>query len=371
MKHYFTTILTIFFVLNSCAQATKSSASFQALMDTKAKESVGVLLAIYAPEQSINWKGAAGFDSKKKENKLVPKQPFRIASITKTFTATAILRLSEMGKLNINDPIDSYISEKHKQLLKQDNYDVKAITIKHCLQHISGIFDYAMGSQDYVAAAMKTPNKRWTRTEQIQFAINYGSPVGKPGEVYHYSDTGYVLLGEIIERLTGKGLAEANRELIGFNKIGLSNTWLEGLEPAPKGSHKKARAYFEDLDTTDWDNSMDLYGGGGYVSTTEDLVKFYHHLFNNKIFKKPETLAIMLSSNGITKQGRKAGAYKMGLWEINTPHGKGYMHNGFWGSAVVHFPVHNATIGVYYVDKFDNDLMRGALMEIVKHSEKD
>lgn len=371
MKHYFITILTFFLVFSSCAQNTTSTSTpYQSLLDTKAKKSTGVLMAVYAPKLSIDWQGASGFVSKKKENKLQANQPFRIASITKTFTAVSILRLAEMGKLNIDEPISKYISEKHKKILKKDNYNLNEITVKHCLQHISGLFDYAVGNDDYVTEATKTPNKRWTRTQQIQFAVDHGQPVGKPGEVYHYSDTGYVLLGEIIERVTGKGLAIANRELINFKKLGLSHTWLESLEPAPEGMLQKAHAYFQGIDATEWDNSVDLYGGGGYVSTTKDLAIFYYQLFNNGIFEKPETLQTMLSTNGIGNQGRRAESYKMGLWEIRTPMGNGYMHDGFWGSAVIYFPDYKASIGLYYLDEYDNDLMKGAFMDIVKRSKK-
>lgn len=373
MKYYITSILFFFLIFNSCSQETTITGSgsvFQNLLNDKANHSTGVLMSVYAPKLNINWQGAAGFDSKTKEHQLSSDQPFRIASITKTFTAVSILRLFEMGKLNINDPIESYISEAHKTILKQDNYDLNVITIKHCLQHTSGLFDYAVGNDDYVATALKDPAKRWTRTEQVQFAIDHGDPVGQPGETYHYSDTGYVLLGEIIERLTGKNLAEANRELINFKKLKLTHTWLQSLEPEPKGIKNQVSSYLEDIDATHWDNSVDLYGGGGYVSTTKDLTKFYHQLFNNGIFNSPETLKTLLSSNGITNQGRSAEAYKMGLWEINTPNGKGYMHNGFWGSAVIHFPDYNATISLYYVDNFNNDLMKDAFMEIVKQSKK-
>lgn len=371
MKHYFITILTFLLVLSSCAQNTTTEANqYQSLLDAKAKKSTGVLMAVYAPDLNIDWQGASGYDSRKKDQKLQPDQPFRIASITKTFTAVSILRLAEMGKLDINDPISKYISKEHKALLQKDNYDIDKITVKHCLQHTSGLYDYAMGGDDYVAQAMKTPNKRWTRTEQVQFAMDYGDPVGKPGEVYHYSDTGYVLLGEIIETLTGKGLAAANRELINFKKLGLSHTWLESLEPAPKGIGKKAHAYLQDMDATEWDNSVDLYGGGGYAASTKDLAIFYYQLFNNGIFEKLETLKTLLSPNGITNQGRTAESYKMGLWEIRTPHGNGYMHDGFWGSSTIYFPKYKAAVALYYVDQYDNDLMKGAFVDIVKRSKK-
>ncbi|MEP2935454.1 MAG: serine hydrolase domain-containing protein [Gilvibacter sp.] len=374
MKYSFTIILVFFVILSGCTQTIKTAeqtVAFQQIIDKKAQTTTGILLAVLAPDLDLNWQGAAGFDSKTKEHELSSDQPFRIASITKTFTAVSILRLSEMGALNIDDPIDAYISQEHKDILLQDKYDLSAITIKHCLQHTSGLFDYAVGNNDYVMTAMEDPNKRWTRAEQIQFAIDHGDPVGKPGEIFHYSDTAYVLLGAIIERLTGKGLAQANRELINFDKIGLTSTWLESLEPAPEGMPTKARSYLDELDATDWDNSVDLYGGGGYVATAQDLAKFYHHLFNDNIFEKPETLAIMLSDNGITNQGSTAAAYKMGLWEIKTPNGSGFMHNGFWGSAVIHFPDYNATIGLYYIDNFNNDVMKAAFDEIVKRTSKD
>mgnify|MGYP000002877602 CR=1 FL=1 len=373
MKYSIATFLTVFLLISSCTEAPKKSKSevvFQNLLDEKSGSSTGVLMAVYAPNVNINWNGAAGFNSVKKEHKLNANQPFRIASITKTFTAVSILRLSEMGKLDINHSIKDYISKEHLNILKQDKYNVDAITIKQCLQHTSGLFDYAVGNDDYVMTAMKDPSKRWTRTEQVQFAIDHGDLVGKPGEIYHYSDTGYVLLGEIIERLTGKPLAAANRELINFKKIGLTETWLESLEPAPKGMPRIVSSYLEGIDATNWDNSVDLYGGGGYVGTTTDLTKFYHHLFNNNIFESPETLKLMLSSNGIKGQGKTAEAYKMGLWEVATPNGSGFMHNGFWGSAVIHFPKYNATIGLYHIDGFNNEVMKNAFMEIVKRTDK-
>ena len=373
MRFKFSILFTLIFVVVSSAQKPvieNSGIVFQNLLNKLTQKSNGVTMTVLAPNLDLQWSGAAGFDTKMKDQKLSEKQPFRIASITKTYTAAAILRLAEMGKLDINDPIQTYISEQHKAILKKDAYNLSTITIKHCLQHTSGLFDYAVGNEDYVKTAIKNPKKRWTRTEQIQFAIDHGNPVGKPGEIYHYSDTGYVLLGEIIERLTGKGLAEANRELLNFNKLELKTTWLQGLEPEPKGLARQVSSYLDDINTTHWDNSVDLYGGGGYVSTTDDVAKFYQGLFNGEIFEKPETLEVMLSSNGITNQGSTVEAYRMGIWKIKTPYGNGYMHNGFWGSAVIHFPDYNATIALYYVDGFNNDAMKGAFNEIVKLSKK-
>ena len=90
----------------------------------------------------------------------------------------------------------------------------------------------------YQAAVNADPAKRWTRLEQVRFAMDHGAPVGEPGAVYAYSDTGYGLLGEIIERATGAPLADAYRTLLDFEGLHLDATYLESLEPAPPGSRR-------------------------------------------------------------------------------------------------------------------------------------
>ena len=92
--------------------------------------------------------------------------------------------------------------------------------------HTSGIYNYGQDPA-YQAAVDAEPAKRWTRLEQVRFAMDHGDPVGEPGTVYAYSDTGYVLLGEIIERATGAPLADAYRTLLDFEGLHLDETYLE------------------------------------------------------------------------------------------------------------------------------------------------
>lgn len=86
--------------------------------------------------------------------------------------------------------------------------------------HTSGLYDYANEPKfvEYVTHG----RHHWTRTEQVRFAITHGKPYAASGKEFHYSDTGYVLLGEIIERTTGRPLANAFRRLLGFDKLGLA-----------------------------------------------------------------------------------------------------------------------------------------------------
>ncbi|MGY8915670.1 MAG: serine hydrolase domain-containing protein, partial [Flavobacteriales bacterium] len=291
------------------------------------------------------------YDSKQKTHKLSAKQPFRIASVTKTFVAAAILRLQEEEKLSLEDSIAPYLSDEHLQLLTTDGYDPKAITIKHCLQHRSGLFDYAEGNEFYIDSIIKNPSKKWTRTEQLKFAMDAGDPLGNPGEVYGYSDTGYILLGEIIEKITGKSLAPALRQLLEYNALGLKSTWMEGLEDTPLGISQPVHRYIGEYDATTLDNSIDLYGGGGISSTTKDLAVFFDALFNGQIFKNPETLTIMLEDPGRLPNGAESEDYRMGLSKEGVMGISGYMHRGFWGTVWIHMPKPNYTIVVNFTNE--------------------
>ncbi len=99
--------------------------------------------------------------------------PLRIASNTKTFTAAAILRLAEMEKLSIDDAISEYIDPQYNTLLSTQ-YNTHAITIRHLLEHSSGLLDHADG--DYLKAVLKQPNYVWSRTEQIEMYMRKQFP---------------------------------------------------------------------------------------------------------------------------------------------------------------------------------------------------
>lgn len=323
----------------------------------------GVSLTVISPQLGIDFSGASGYDSTTKDQLLSANQPFRIASLTKTFVSTGILRLREKGLVDIDDPITDYISDTHITILEKGGYTPSRITIKQCMMHTSGLFDYAEGNMDYITEASKDSNKRWTRTEQIQWAMDHGKPQGEPGETYHYSDTGYVLLGEIIESKTGKGLAEGLRKLLKFDALGMSSTWLESLEDRPKGLPTSVKRYLNEIDATSWDNSVDLYGGGGLQSTTRDLAVFLQAMFSGNIYDKQETLPVMLLKSEFT--GDPLTEYRLGFGYIKGRKSgvEAYMHSGFWGTLFMHFPEYDCSIAINHT----NDESNGALQKVIDY----
>lgn len=354
---------TFFFV-----QAQEESKNYQDTFDPHLKqmitEMVGVQVSVLSPKLGIDYSGAAGFDTRGKEQNVETNQPFRIASITKTFVAVALLRLEEQGLLSIDDPISKYISKEHIQILKSDKYNPDLITIKSCMNHTSGLFDYAMSKDDYPKIVAADPYHRWTRTEQIKLAMKIGKPVNKVGAEYHYSDTGYVLLGEILEKVTGKGLAASIRETVGFEQLDLNSTWLETMEDHPRDGERRVGRYLDEHDASDWDPSVDLYGGGGLISTSADLAKFMTALFEGNIFEKEGTLEKMLEKPNLKKKASMD--YRLGIIYQDFGQVEAYLHSGLWGVYLFYFPALEAAVAINYTDVDDNGKIGPMVKEIME-----
>ncbi|MEM6585112.1 MAG: serine hydrolase domain-containing protein [Pseudomonadota bacterium] len=264
--------------------------------------------------------------------------PFRLASVTKTFVAAALLRLSETGRLDLDSPIERLISSKHSAILRADGYEPEDITVRHLLMHSAGLADH-FASEEGIAVAFANPQRLWTRTQQLALMTRLTDPLGKPGEAFSYSDTGYILLGEIIEMVTGEPLAEAVRSLNSFQALGIASLRWEALigeEPAPVRAHQ----YFQGADIFDWNGSLDAFGGGGLIGNVEDTARYFDALFSGKIFAAPETLELMMSAPGHPK----GSPYRLGLFVREVGGHDVYSHGGFWGVQALHVPSLNLTI---------------------------
>lgn len=292
-------------------------------------------LTVYAPARRIEWTGFSGhvtFGGPPVTSLL----SFRVASVTKVFVSTAILRLVEAGKITLAAPISAYIAPETAAQLRGGGYDPDKILVRHLLEHTSGLFDYAM-SDPYLSRAAAEPKHRWTRAEQIGVAMTVGKPLGAPGERYHYSDTGYVILGEIIERVSGQPMPAAIRRLDKFDALGLRSTWFETLEPPPAGALPRAHQYYAGQDFYDADPSADLYGGGGIVSITPDLARFYRAILVGQVFERPETLPMALLAPNVLHAEHDAPHAPL-LYVVKLGNHQCWGHGGFFGSLVTYCP---------------------------------
>ena len=320
----------------------------------------GIQLHVDSPTLDLSWSGAFGYTDNSHKEAISPQHPMRIASVTKTYVAAGILRLWEQHQLDLDASINGYISDHHNQCLTAQAYDTGAITIRHCLTHTSGLFDYA-DSPEFTHAVLANPEHHWTRTEQLQLAMDKGNAYGIPGDVYRYSDTGYILLGEIIERVYGQPLGLALRELLNYKKLGLTSTWLEVYEPTPGRSLSRVHQYVGEQDYYAVHGSADLYGGGGLVSTVGEMARFMRALFNHEVYSSPNTLEEMLTSVDARIGGPDAygGVQVPGTCLLGIHSDKGvFNHSGFFGTYAAYVPAQDLAIGLSVNQHHAGALMR-------------
>jgi len=156
-----------------------------------------------------------------------PKQEdhVRIASITKTFTATVILQLVDEKKLSLDDTIN-----KFGLSVTVPNGD--KITVRNLLNMTSGLYNYTDDQENFWNKFLPNPTKPWT-PEQLVGIANAHGPVSAPGQGYSYNNTNFILQGMIIEKLTGKSAGEEITSRI-IDKLGLKNTSFPTSSQMPK-----------------------------------------------------------------------------------------------------------------------------------------
>lgn len=330
----------------------------------------GVVVVVDSPRLDVTWQGAAGPADPATGEAMTPAHPVRIASNTKTYVAAAVLRLWEQGRIGLDDAIAMHLRNELTDLLRQGGYDPDAITVRHLLTHTSGLDDH--GSDRYSQRIVAEPQYRWSRAEQVRLCVEDGGPKGAPGEVYFYSDTGYVLLGAILERITGRDLAGAVWSVIDREALGLDATWFETLEPAPEGLPERAHQFYGELDVTGFDPSFDLWGGGGIAATMGDLARFTRALFSGEVFEDEATLETMLTTfdglapaPGADPGGLPPGAYRMGVWVTGADGLTLHRHTGFWCTSATWVPeldlVVTATVNQHEARPLLEDLVAAAI----------
>jgi D-alanyl-D-alanine carboxypeptidase len=293
-------------------------------------------------------------------SKLVGNEGFRLASVTKTYVAATALRLWERGKLDLRAPIAGFLPEDWNNLLLRDGYHPDRILVRHLLSHTGGLADHARTAQ-FIDTIKNRPQTEWSRLKVIESLVEWTEPVGAPGEKYSYSDSGYVLLGAIIERVTGQNLPSVVRAELKLDMLAPNAYW-ERFEPARGAA--RAHQMFQGIDTYDWNPSMDLFGGGGLVAPAPDMAAFFDALLRGKLFERPETLGLMRSRDELPQDS----PYGLGLITYDFEGATGFGHSGFWGISVVHEPKSQRTVAGAVTERTDFPKLEQVVSEYVRRA---
>lgn len=221
-----------------------------------------------------------------------PRQPYFIASVGKIFTAVLTGILVEKELLAYEDPIVKYldpalVSGLHVYKGKDYSSDIR---VKHLLGHTSGLPDYfeekPKRGAPMIDLLLAEPSRLRMPQEVIGWSKEQLEPHFPPGEGFYYSDTGYHLLGLIIERITGMPFHQALREYI-FGPLHMEDSYLiQYSEPANKSAYPLAGVYVNDTDIVNYRSLGIDYAGGGIVTTSEDLLRFMRALVKNELITK-------------------------------------------------------------------------------------
>jgi D-alanyl-D-alanine carboxypeptidase len=238
------------------------------------------VLAVMKGDGSYSWAGAAGIASQDGQVPMTKDTPIYIASITKLYTATAIMRLVEKGALSLEDPMSRYLPEKliHGIHVYQGKDYSREITLKELLSHTSGIADYytekPQGGKTLFELFLQEPERSWTVDETIERARKDLRPHFPPGTEASYSDTNFQLLGKVIEAITGKPLHTVYEEIF-FRPLGLNHTWLVSRsEPQLAPCAAPADVFYKDMNITRTRSNGAYWADGGIVSTAEEMIVF-------------------------------------------------------------------------------------------------
>ncbi|MBP1995427.1 serine hydrolase domain-containing protein [Paenibacillus eucommiae] len=236
------------------------------------------------------------------------KTKFRIGSITKTFTAVSVLQLVQKGKLNLDDPVSKYFPNQK---------DGDKITVHHLLTHTSGIPNYTDDPHMLEWSAQpSSPEKLIERFSQNDLEF-------PPGEQYKYSNSGYVLLGSILEQISGQSYELYLKEHI-FEPLGMKDSGLDTpgciLDFRASGYHLSENGSLLNAPFFDPSNA---YSAGAIISTIEDMHIWDQTLHTEKLLKKS-----FIDQMFTPVKGEHDYMYGYGWIIQDTPFGKLVAHSG-------------------------------------------
>jgi len=288
---------------------------FNEWLKEDAEDFSGVLSA--SDENGAIYQKAFNFRNKAEKLPNTPETAFALASGTKIFTGLAICKLIDSGKLSPDDLLCNVV--------KHDLGEIdKSITIFHLLTHTSGVGDYIDEEADDADEKLqalydKYPVQLWMRLEYYLQMITPLKPKFKPGQRYGYSNSGYILLGLVVEAVSGMPYQKYVHDEI-LTPCNMTHSGFIRTDSLPANT---ALGYMQDEDTKKWHTnafSIPIIGGsdGGIYSCADDFDKLWRAIFSNKLLSKEMTETFLKSHVLIDKDEDDGSIESYGFGIYNT-----------------------------------------------------
>lgn len=271
------------------------------------------------------WRGTSGVAELGSKRPLLPHSRFRVGSVTKTFVATMVLQLVGEGKVALDAPVERYLPG----IIPED----QGITVRQLMNHTSGLFNYTADPE--FATALLRDRLRTVSPEQLIRIAMRREPGYEPAlDEPSYSNTNYILLGMLIEKVTGNDIPRVLRERV-LRPAGLRHTYFPESFPSIKGPNAHGYLGLQGPDGPLTDvtrfNPSWAWTAGAITSTTSDLNRFYHALLTGKLLP-PELLEEMQDTTPLNL----GAPYGLGLMKIPMCGATLWGHNGRFPGFITH-----------------------------------
>lgn len=319
--------LLVFLYISANAQI--SHQDVKNTLDGYSKQTDNTALLIYKSEGEDILKYATGLADKKNKIPAKTDDLFEIGSASKMFTAVAILKLIEDGKLSLETPISEFYKKGDilKLGLKDGKNHFNEVTVGMLLNHTSGFIDYLNVYEDDEKAMeiLAVKGKIYSFDELIDLAVQHGDANFIPGEKFKYCNTGYIILGDIISKVSKEDWRDYIQKNI-FDKANMKNTFF-GSRISKENEKKKMHGHFNYKPTF---MPPSLAGSAGeVVSNLDDLAKFLKAWQGGKLLTPKTTELQRTEGFHQMYDGFDALSYGYGIMNLNNFYGHGGQTFGF------------------------------------------
>ncbi|HAA14808.1 MAG TPA: hypothetical protein DCE41_25210 [Cytophagales bacterium] len=299
---------------------------FQSALDWATSQGMPGVVAYLRTPDGVAWSGASGYASLEESIPMRTCYRMLIASVSKVFVASAVFQLVEAGAVSLDDPLGDYLQGQYMDRIR----NAKVVTIRQLLNHTSGLYDYLWPTK-FELWSIQEPFHSAEVEEKLKLA--YGKrPTHEPGTTYSYSNTNYVLLGLLIEELSGQPLDVYLQQAV-FNPLGLTSAYMGTVaQPIPPGTPEGYLALqgSENLQPSAFYYHNDLAtGDGGVAIRMDELGHFLEEIISGD-FLSESSRAAMQEAFELPEdwQGKYHMRNSQGLEIFDTPYGTAYGHTG-------------------------------------------
>ena len=346
LRNNIVVILLLFFV---SANAQIDTLQIRNFVNNYSEKSNNTAILVHVEKDGVSFSYAAGFANKEDKIKANTSNMFEIGSASKMFTAIAILQLIEKGKLTLDTPISKFYKSgniiKLANINGDNNFD--KVTVEMLLHHTSGFIDYlnVYGDDEKSLKIFSVKGKIYSFNEIIDLAVNHGDANFVPGNKFKYCNTGYIILGDIITKVSGDNWRDYIQTNI-FDKCNMDETYFGSLEKK-KNSPYLMQGYFNSK--TSFMPPTLAGSAGEVISSLKDLTKFVKAWQGGKLFSA-KTLELQ-RTQGLLKMYEQLDSLSYGYGLMNL---KGfYGHGGQTFSFQSYVAINPKTNTIYIIGTND------------------